>query len=90
MSAFRCNACLQSLSERQYCSVNGGLWQVVPDGLQDDFQFSLACWFGCVLLVLVQHSSPYVIVKRIAPHFKIRDSALCALCAKSIMGGCIN
>src|ERR1700757_4254336 len=65
MAPTGCYARLEKFSERRPCLLNGLLRQLVPNALQDGFQLCNSCWFGRVLLVLLQHHAPHAEIKRI-------------------------
>jgi hypothetical protein len=65
VSSIRFDACMKSFSEGQYGFVNGSMWQIVPDSLQNDYEFFLVLWFLRVGLTFLQHRTPEVIFQRI-------------------------
>ena len=59
------DARLQSLSERQDSFVDRMLSQFIPDRLKYHFQHRLVHWLWCVNVVLLEHSTPDMIVQRV-------------------------
>ena len=55
----------QALGEVRHRLVDMFLWQLFPDGLQDDFQLISRLRFRLEFMVLFQHGTPDVIVQRV-------------------------